>query len=83
MKSLLETQKTDKNIIKKLDVELNNILLNQKKLLTIQNEWTRLDDILIAEQKWLDEVGISILDLTKTTSNNYIPTLSTTQVNKI
>lgn len=83
MKTLLENQKTDKNIIKKLDVELNNILLNQKKLLTIQNEWTRLDDILTAEQKWLDEVGISILDLTKTTSNNYIPTLSTTQVNKI
>lgn len=64
-------------------MELNNILLNQKKLLTVQNEWTRLDDIITAEQKWLDEVGISILDLTKTTSNNYIPTLSTTQVNKI
>lgn len=62
---------------------MNNILLNQKKLLTIQNEWTRLDDILTIEQKWLDEIGISILDLTKTTSNNYIPTLSTTQVNKI
>lgn len=83
MKSLIETQKTDKNIVKKLDVELNGVLSIQKKLLTIQNEWTRLDDILTAEQKWLDEVGISILDLTKTTSNNYTSTLSTTQVNKI
>lgn len=83
MKSSIETQKTDKNIVKKLDVELNGVLSIQKKLLTIQNEWTRLDDILTAEQKWLDEVGISILDLTKTTSNNYTSTLSTTQVNKI
>lgn len=64
-------------------MELNSILSNQKKLFIIQNEWTRLEDILTAEQKWLDEVGISSLDLTKTTSNNYISTLSTTQVNKI
>lgn len=52
-----------------------------KKLLYIQNEWTRLEDILTAEQKWLDEVGVSILDLTKITSINYIQTLSNTQVN--
>jgi len=54
--------------------------LNIKKLLTIQNEWTRIEDILTAEQKWLDEVGVSILDLTKITSINYVQTLSNTQV---
>lgn len=79
---MLESQKYDKHIIKHLDLELNNTLLNLKKLLTIQNEWTRLEDILMAEQKWLDEIGLSLPDLTKTTSNNYIQTLSNTQVNK-
>lgn len=83
LKFLLETQKSDKNRIKHLDVELNNILSNLNKLLALQNEWTRLEDILTAEQKWLDEVGISILDLTKTTSNNYVQILSNTQVNEI
>jgi len=63
-----------------LDIELNNTQLNIKKLLSIQNEWTRLEDILTAEQKWLDEVGVSILDLTKITSTNYVQTLSNTQV---
>lgn len=63
-----------------MDTELNNTQLNMKKLLSIQNEWTRLEDILTAEQKWLDEVGVSILDLTKITSINYIQTLSKTQV---
>lgn len=61
-------------------MELNNTQLNIKKLLTIQNEWTRIEDILTAEQKWLDEVGVSILDLTKITSINYVQTLSNTQV---
>lgn len=83
MKFLLETQKSDKNRMKNLDVELNNTQSNLNKLLALQNEWTRLEDILTAEQKWLDEVGVSILDLTKTTSNNYVQTLSNTQVNDI
>lgn len=61
-------------------MELNITLSNLKKLQIIQNEWTRLEDILTAEQKWLDEIGISILDLTKITSNNYVHTLSNTQV---
>lgn len=61
-------------------MELNKTLSNLKKLQIIQNEWTRLEDILTAEQKWLDEIGISILDLTKITSNNYVHTLSNTQV---
>jgi len=64
-----------------LETELNNTQLSIKKLLSIQNEWTRLEDILTAEQKWLDEVGVSILDLTKITSINYVQTLSNTQVN--
>jgi hypothetical protein len=80
LKFSLEAQKSDKINIKHLDTELNKTHLNLKKLLTIQNEWTRLEDILTAEQKWLDEIGISILDLTKITSNNYIQTLSNTQV---
>jgi len=79
LKFSLEAQKSDKINIKHLDTELNKTHLNLKKLLTIQNEWTRLEDILTAEQKWLDEIGISILDLTKITSNNYIQTLSNTQ----
>ncbi|XP_026810785.1 uncharacterized protein LOC113552228 [Rhopalosiphum maidis] len=79
LKTLSESQKPDKNVIKHLDVELNNTQLNIKKLLTIQNEWTRIEDILTAEQKWLDEVGVSILDLTKITSINYVQTLSNTQ----
>jgi len=65
-----------------LDTELNNTQLNIKRLLSIQNEWTRLEHILTAEQKWLDEVGVSILDLTKITSINYVETLSNTQVKK-
>jgi len=76
----LESQKPDKNTTKYLDTELDKSQLNVKKLLSIQNEWTRLEDILMAEQKWLDEVGVSILDLTKITSINYIQTLSNTQV---
>jgi len=76
----LESQKPDKNAIKYLDTELNKSLLNVKKLLSIQSEWTRLEDILTAEQKWLDGVGVSILDLTKITSINYVQTLSNTQV---
>lgn len=64
-----------------METELNNTQLSIKKLLSIQNEWTRLEDILTAEQKWLDEVGVSILDLTKITSINYVQTLSNTQVN--
>lgn len=80
LKFSLEAQKSDKNNIKRLDTELNKIILNLKKLLTIQNEWTRLEDILTAEQKWLDEIGISTLDLTKITSNNYVQTLYNTQV---
>lgn len=77
---MLESQKPDKNAIKHLDTELNTSQSNIKKLLSIQNEWTRLEDILTAEQKWLDEVGVSILDLTKITSINYVQTLSNTQV---
>lgn len=65
-----------------MDTELNNTQLNTKRLLSIQNEWTRLEHILTAEQKWLDEVGVSILDLTKITSINYVQTLSNTQVKK-
>lgn len=76
----MESQKPDKNAIKYLDTELNKSLLNVKKLLSIQSEWTRLEDILTAEQKWLDGVGVSILDLTKITSINYVQTLSNTQV---
>lgn len=76
----MESQKPDKNTTKYLDTELDKSQLNVKKLLSIQNEWTRLEDILMAEQKWLDEVGVSILDLTKITSINYIQTLSNTQV---
>lgn len=79
---MIESQKYDKHIIKHLDMELNNTLLNLKKLLTIQNEWARLEDILTAEQKWLDEIGLSLPDLTKTTSNNYVQILANTQVNK-
>jgi len=67
-------------MIKYLDTELNNTQLNIKRLLSIQNEWSRLEHILTAEQKWLDEVGVSILDLTKITSTNYVQTLSNTQV---
>lgn len=63
-----------------MESELNNTQLIIKKLLSIQNEWTRLEDILTAEQKWLDDVGVSILDLTKITSTNYVQTLSNTQV---
>lgn len=80
LKFLLESQKPDKNRVKYLDTELNQTFLNQKKLLTTQNEWTRVEDILSTEQKWLDEVGVSIPDLTKTTSNNFVQTLSNTQV---
>lgn len=69
--------------MKNLDAELNNTQSNLNTLLALQNEWTRLEDILTAEQKWLDEVGVSILDLTKTTSNNYVQMLSNTQVNDI
>lgn len=76
----MESQKPDKNAIKHLDTELNKSQLYIKKLLSIKNEWTRLEDILTAEQKWLDEVGVSILDLTKITSTNYVQTLSNTQV---
>lgn len=83
LKIALETQKTDKNRIKQLDTELNDNQLRLKKLLTIQNEWTRLEDVLMTEQMWLDEVGVSSLDLTKTTSKNYVETLSNTRVNKI
>lgn len=83
MKFLLESRKPDKNLIKNLNTELNNTLLCQKKLLTVQHEWARLDDILTAEQKWLDTVGVSIPDLTKTSSNNYVQILSNTQVKKI
>lgn len=80
LKFLLETKISNKNLIKNLDTELNNLLSYQKKLLTVQHEWTRLNDILMAEQKWLDEVGVSIPDLTKTSSYNYVQTLSNTQV---
>jgi len=80
LKFLFETQKPDKISIKKLETELNLTQLNLKQTLNIQNEWTRLGDILTVEQKWLDEVGVAILDLTKTTSNNYVQTLSNTQV---
>lgn len=66
-----------------MDTELNNTLSYQKKLLTVQHEWTRLNDTLMTEQKWLDEVGVSIPDLTKTSSNNYVQLLSNTQVKKI
>lgn len=83
MKLLLEAQKTDKSRLKLLDTELNSTQLNLKKLIAIQNEWNRLDDILMVERKWLDKVGVSILDLTKTTSRNYVQTLSDTQVKTI
>lgn len=83
LKFLLESQKVDKNIIKSVDEELNNIQTNLKRLLTIQNEWTRLEDILTAEQKWLHKTNKCILDLTKTTSKNYDQTISQTQVNEI
>lgn len=83
LKFLLEARKPDKNLIKYLDTELNNTLLYQKKLLTVQNEWTRLNDILTAEQKWLDELNVSISDLTKASSNNYYQTLINIQVKKI
>lgn len=83
MKFPLETQKQDKHLLKQLDADLNNTQLNLNKLLTVQNEWTRLEDVLMTEQKWLDEVGISILDLTKTTSNNCAQFLSNTQVIQI
>lgn len=81
IKFLSETLKPDKTLTKHLDAELNNIRTNLKKLLTVQNEWTRLEDVLTDEQKWFDEIGgFSTLDLTKITSNNYVQTLSDTQV---
>lgn len=80
MKLLLEAQKTDKSRLKQLDSELNSTQLNLKNLIAIQNEWNRLNDILTFERKWLDTVGVSILDLTKTSSKNYVQTLSDTQV---
>lgn len=83
LKPQLEAQKCEKNVVKKLDVELNNSLSSLKRLFTIQSEWSRLEEILVTEQKWLDEFGVSILDLTKTTSKNYSQTISNTQVKKL
>lgn len=83
LKPQLEAQKCEKNVVKKLDVELNNSLSSLKRLFTVQSEWSRLEEILVTEQKWLDEFGVSILDLTKTTSKNYSQTISNTQVKKL
>lgn len=77
---MLEAQKSEKNKIKHLDVQLNNTMLYLKKLLNIHIEWIRLENILTAEQKWLDEIDVSILDLSTMTSNNYSQMLYDTQV---
>lgn len=82
-KILLEAQKSDKTLIKHLDVQLINIQLYLKKLLNIQNEWTRIENILTVEQKWLNEFDKSTLDIIKITSDNYFQMLCNTQVNKI
>lgn len=55
-------------------------MLHLKKLLNIQIEWIRLENMLTFEQNWLNEIDVSILDLSSTTSNNYSQILYNTQV---
>lgn len=81
LKISLEAQKTDKSRAKQLDAELNENQLQLKKLLAIQNEWTRLENILKTEQKRMDEGAIPFFDSSKITSNNYVVTLSNLRVN--